>query len=111
MCGGVVRPPCCPTHLPFLPPTHPPAYTRPHAQVYANGEAERIMGQAIKELGWPRSEFAVSTKVGGRVDTGRRRARRVGNHTPSLCGRKTVLKNTARVATNQHGQALCLWAL
>eukprot|EP00887_Chlorella_sp_A99_P004919 scaffold4.g4919.t1 len=32
-------------------------------QVYANGEAERIMGQALKELGYKREEYVLSTKA------------------------------------------------
>ena len=34
-----------------------------NAEVYANGESERIMGQAIAELGWARHEFVISTKL------------------------------------------------
>lgn len=34
-----------------------------NAEVYANGEAERIMGQALKELGYKREEYVLSTKV------------------------------------------------
>ena len=34
-----------------------------NAEVYANGESERIMGQAIAELGWERHEFVISTKL------------------------------------------------
>jgi len=34
-----------------------------NAEVYANGRAEEIMGQAIKELGWKRSDVVVSTKL------------------------------------------------
>jgi voltage-dependent potassium channel beta subunit len=33
-----------------------------NAQSYAGGESERIMGQAIAELGWPRHTFLVSSK-------------------------------------------------
>ncbi len=33
-----------------------------NAEVYAGGEAERIMGKAIAELGWPRETFVISTK-------------------------------------------------
>jgi len=33
-----------------------------NAEVYARGESERIMGQAIRDLGWPRHSFAISTK-------------------------------------------------
>jgi voltage-dependent potassium channel beta subunit len=33
-----------------------------NAEVYANGESERIMGQAISELKWPRHTYVVSTK-------------------------------------------------
>ncbi len=34
-----------------------------NAEAYANGQAEDIMGQALKELGWPRKDYLVSTKV------------------------------------------------
>ncbi|CAM6089806.1 unnamed protein product [Calypogeia fissa] len=34
-----------------------------NAEVYANGRAEEIMGQAIKELGWKRSDLVISTKL------------------------------------------------
>ena len=33
-----------------------------NAEVYAGGESERIMGQAIAELGWPRHSYVISTK-------------------------------------------------
>ena len=34
-----------------------------NAEVYANGQSEIIMGNAIKELGWTRDTFIVSSKV------------------------------------------------
>jgi voltage-dependent potassium channel beta subunit len=34
-----------------------------NAEVYSSGESERIMGEAIRELGWPRHEYVVSTKL------------------------------------------------
>ena len=34
-----------------------------NAEVYAGGESERIMGQAIAALGWPRHEYVLSTKL------------------------------------------------
>jgi voltage-dependent potassium channel beta subunit len=34
-----------------------------NAESYAGGDSERIMGQAIAELGWPRHSFVISTKV------------------------------------------------
>lgn len=34
-----------------------------NAEVYANGRAEEIMGQAIRELGWKRSDLVISTKI------------------------------------------------
>ena len=34
-----------------------------NAEAYAGGESERIMGDAIRELGWPRWSYLVSTKV------------------------------------------------
>jgi voltage-dependent potassium channel beta subunit len=33
-----------------------------NAEAYAGGESERIMGEAIRELGWPRNRFVVSSK-------------------------------------------------
>ncbi|KAF2396434.1 Aldo/keto reductase [Trichodelitschia bisporula] len=33
------------------------------AEVYANGQCEIEMGQALKELDWPRDEYVISTKV------------------------------------------------
>lgn len=33
------------------------------AEVYANGESEVEMGRAFRELGWPRDEYVLSTKV------------------------------------------------
>ncbi len=39
-----------------------------NAEVYANGEAERVMGNVIRRLGWRRSDLVISTKIfwGGR---------------------------------------------
>ena len=34
-----------------------------NAEAYAGGESERIMGQAIERLGWPRHSYVVSTKL------------------------------------------------
>ena len=34
-----------------------------NAEAYANGQAELIMGKALKELGWPRKDYLVSTKI------------------------------------------------
>ena len=34
-----------------------------NAESYAGGESERIMGQALRELGWPRHSYVVSTKL------------------------------------------------
>ena len=33
------------------------------AEVYAGGESEIVMGEAIKEFGWNRNDLVVSTKV------------------------------------------------
>ena len=33
-----------------------------NAEVYAGGEAERLMGRALKDLGWDRRDYLVSTK-------------------------------------------------
>jgi voltage-dependent potassium channel beta subunit len=34
-----------------------------NAESYAGGESERIMGEAIAKLGWPRHSYVISTKV------------------------------------------------
>lgn len=34
-----------------------------NAEVYAGGKSEEIMGQAIRELGWKRHEYVISTKL------------------------------------------------
>ena len=33
-----------------------------NAEVYANGKSEEIMGEALRQLGWPRVSYVVSTK-------------------------------------------------
>jgi voltage-dependent potassium channel beta subunit len=33
-----------------------------NAEVYAGGESEKVMGDALQELGWPRHSYLVSTK-------------------------------------------------
>ena len=33
-----------------------------NAEVYANGKSEEIMGEALRQLGWPRVQYIVSTK-------------------------------------------------
>jgi voltage-dependent potassium channel beta subunit len=40
-----------------------------NAEAYASGESERLMGEALRKLGWPRSAYVVSTKVfwGGKL--------------------------------------------
>jgi len=44
-----------------------------NAEAYANGEAEQMMGRALRKLGWPRDSYAVSSKVfwGGKLPTQR----------------------------------------
>jgi voltage-dependent potassium channel beta subunit len=34
-----------------------------NAEAYASGQAETIMGEALKELGWQRKDYLVSTKI------------------------------------------------
>ena len=34
-----------------------------NAEGYAHGESERVMGKALKELGWAREQYVVSTKI------------------------------------------------
>ena len=42
-----------------------------NAESYASGDSERLMGEALQQLGWPRSSYIVSTKVywGGKLPT------------------------------------------
>ena len=39
-----------------------------NAEVYAGGESETIMGRAIRELGWPRHTYVISTKFFWGID-------------------------------------------
>ncbi len=34
-----------------------------NAETYANGDAERLMGRALRELGWSRDRYVVSSKI------------------------------------------------
>jgi voltage-dependent potassium channel beta subunit len=34
-----------------------------NAEVYAGGKSESMMGQAVRQLGWPRESFVISTKL------------------------------------------------
>jgi voltage-dependent potassium channel beta subunit len=34
-----------------------------NAEVYAGGESERLMGEALRALGWPRLNYVISTKL------------------------------------------------
>jgi aryl-alcohol dehydrogenase-like predicted oxidoreductase len=45
-----------------------------NAEAYAGGESERIMGEAIRELGWPRYSYVVSSKFFWGSTTARTRA-------------------------------------
>ncbi|HYQ15720.1 MAG TPA: aldo/keto reductase [Polyangiaceae bacterium] len=40
------------------------------ADVYANGDSERLVGEALKALNLPREQYVVATKVRGRVGPG-----------------------------------------
>jgi len=40
------------------------------ANVYSEGESERLFGQAIKDLGVPRADLVIATKVRGRMGPG-----------------------------------------
>jgi voltage-dependent potassium channel beta subunit len=46
-----------------------------NAEVYANGESERVMGRILSEVGWSRDSYTVSSKVffgaGGKLPTQR----------------------------------------
>lgn len=33
------------------------------AEVYAGGESEKVMGEAIRKYGWKRNDLVISTKV------------------------------------------------
>lgn len=41
-----------------------------NAEVYAQGESERVMGAALGRLGWPREDFVVTTKFFGGIHQG-----------------------------------------
>jgi voltage-dependent potassium channel beta subunit len=41
-----------------------------NAEVYAQGESERVMGAALARLGWAREDFVVSTKFFGGIHPG-----------------------------------------
>lgn len=41
-----------------------------NAEVYANGEAERLLGQALAQLGWARLDYVVSSKYYWGLDAG-----------------------------------------
>jgi voltage-dependent potassium channel beta subunit len=41
-----------------------------NAEAYAGGESERIMGEAINQLGWARETYTVSTKLFWGIDEG-----------------------------------------
>lgn len=41
-----------------------------NAEVYANGESERVMGAALRRLDWPREDYVVSTKFFGGIHPG-----------------------------------------
>lgn len=41
-----------------------------NAEVYAAGQSERIMGEAIAELGWPRHSYVISTKYFWGINSG-----------------------------------------
>jgi len=40
------------------------------AEGYAEGESEKVMGEAIKKFGWKRNDIVISTKV--RMPAGRK---------------------------------------
>jgi len=41
-----------------------------NAEAYAGGDSEKIMGEAIKELGWERHSYVISTKLFWGIDGG-----------------------------------------
>lgn len=41
-----------------------------NAEVYANGQSERVMGQALAQLGWARLDYVVSSKFYWGLDAG-----------------------------------------
>lgn len=41
-----------------------------NAEVYAQGDSERVMGAALGRLGWPRADFVVTTKFFGGIHPG-----------------------------------------
>jgi aryl-alcohol dehydrogenase-like predicted oxidoreductase len=42
-----------------------------NAEIYARGQSEEIMGAVLKELGWPRLKYVISTKFFWGMATGK----------------------------------------
>ena len=60
-----------------------------NAQVYAAGQSEEIMGDALAKLGWPRLKYVVSTKFFWGISDGpTRRAR----STASTCSTRSTAR-------------------
>jgi aryl-alcohol dehydrogenase-like predicted oxidoreductase len=62
------------------------------ADVYALGDSERFVGEAVRNLGVPRESYLIATKAFGPMGKGRRmtRAPRVGIcSTPQEVGRRS----------------------
>ena len=54
-----------------------------NAEVYANGESEILMGQALKQLGWKRLDYIISSKFFWGLDRG-------GAEQPHINGQNTL---------------------
>lgn len=69
------------------------------AEVYAQGECEVEMGNAFKELAWPRDEYVLSTKVF--FGTGRKEPN-TRSVAPSHCHLKYVVLTMQRGLSKKH---------
>jgi aryl-alcohol dehydrogenase-like predicted oxidoreductase len=65
-----------------------------NAEVYANGESERVMGEILKKKAWARDTYTVSSKVffgaGGKLPTQRGLHRKHVMEACEACGPCTI---------------------
>ena len=74
------------------------------ADVYSEGESERLVGAALKALARPREQVVVATKVRGRVGPGRQPGRPVARahpreHRRAACGGSASITSTSTRST------------
>ena len=74
--------------LPGRPPVTQGVNFFDNAEAYAGGESERIMGEAIAELGWPRWSYVISTKVFWGIHDGAEHAQHAQPQVPAAGDRR-----------------------